>query len=131
MIGLDTGFFVRLLGGHSGAVEVWTLVAEGAPAAVSCVSLYELERLALRGVLDRSATDVLHAELPVLCTLVWLDGAEGADRLRRAARLAHGNGLAMADALILTSLLDAGARTVYTTDTDMARYDGDGEVILL
>ena len=34
------------------------------------------------------------------------------------SRLGQGNGLAMADAVILTSLLDAGATTVYTSDPD-------------
>ena len=37
----------------------------------------------------------------------------------------------MADALILASLLDAGAESVYTTDHDFERYDGPANVIIL
>jgi len=37
----------------------------------------------------------------------------------------------MADSIILTSLLDAGATTVYTTDSDFERYDGPVHVVQL
>ena len=129
MIGLDTGFFFRLLEGDARAAQVWeSVVAGDTVAAVSCVSLYEIERTALRGALDRAAADALLAGLPDLCRIVWLDSSDG---LRRAARLAHGNGLAMADAIILTSLLDAGAEAVYTTDSDFTRYEGPASVVHL
>jgi predicted nucleic acid-binding protein len=132
MIGLDSGFFFRLLAGHPRATTAWSPVATGdAPAAVSCLTLYELDRVALRGALDRAAVDLLLSELPALCYVVWIGDAHGPELLRRAARLAHGTGLAMADALILASLLDAGAGTVYTTDSDFERYDGPATVVVL
>ena len=129
MTGLDTGFFFRLLSGAPRAVSVWHAVVSGEDeAVVSCVTIYELEKAALRGALQRGVVDVLMDELPLLCRLVWLDNAS---RLRRSARLAHGNGLSMADASILTCLLDAGAETIYTTDSDFERYDGPVEVVVL
>lgn len=132
MTGFDTGFFFRLLDGVPRAVSVWEPVAAGdASAALSCITLFELDRAALRGTLDRTAVDVLLVDLPVLCRVVWLGEGEGPGRLHRAARLAHGNGLAMADALILSALIEAGATTVYTTDPDLARYDGPTEVVVL
>ena len=131
-VGFDSGFFFRLLAADPRAASAWAPVATGdAPAAVSCLTLYELDRVALRGALDRAAADLLLAELPALCRVVWLDASAGPDLLRRAARLSHGVGLAMADALILASLLDAGAESVYTTDHDFERYDGPANVIIL
>lgn len=58
-------------------------------------------------------------ELPVLCRVVWLSDSA---LLRRAAQVAHGNGLAMADAVILVSLMNAGVDTIYTTDSDLEQY---------
>lgn len=131
-VGFDTGFFRRLHDGDSRAMGVWADVrASRATGLVSCVTLFELERLGLRGVIPRSVADAFTAAIPVTCTVVWLDATTGADRLSRAARRGHGIGLAMADALILTSLLDAGAETVYTTDSDFQRHDGPETVVLL
>ena len=131
-IGFDTGFFRRLHDGDSRAQSVWADVrASRAVGLVSCVSLFELERLGLRGVIPRGVAGAFTAAIPVTCTVVWLDAATGADRLSRAARRGHGIGLAMADAIILTSLLDAGAETVYTTDSDFQRHDGPETVVLL
>ena len=48
MIGLDTGFFVELLRGNREAVAVWkSLIAGEAEGVVSCLTLFELERLGL------------------------------------------------------------------------------------
>lgn len=130
--GFDTGFFVRLLQADPRAVAVWADVRAGrAVGAASCLTLFELDRLGLRGVVERGQAEALVDALPQACRIVWLDAAEGADRLRRAVRLGHGNGLAMADAVILQSLLDAGAATVYTTDPDLERYDGPVDVVRL
>lgn len=132
VLGLDTGFFRRLYDRDARAAAAWADIrAERAAGVVSCLTLFELERLGLRGVLPRDVADGLVRSLPVTCRVVWLGPEDGADRLHRAVRLAHGNGLAMADAVILTSLLDAGATTVYTTDSDFDRYDGPVAVVTL
>ena len=132
VIGFDTGFFVRLLQADPRAVAAWADVrASHAVGAASCITLFELDRLGLRSQVERGPTEALVAALPVTCRVVWLGPEDGADRIRRAVRLAHGNGLAMADALILTSLLDAGATTVYTVDPDFERYDGPIDIVLL
>ncbi len=132
VLGLDTGFFQRLYTGHDQAVAAWDDVRAGrATGVVSCVSLFELERLGLRGAFPHEVADRLVQSIPAACHVVWLDAATGADRLHRAARRAHGIGLAMADAIILTSLLDAEASIVYSTDGDFQRYDGPAEIVLL
>jgi hypothetical protein len=54
--------------------------------------------------LARTAADTLLEEILFICRVVWLDAPS---RLRQAARIAHGNGLGMAEALILGSLIEA------------------------
>ncbi len=132
VLGFDTGFFVRLLQADARAVAAWADVRAGhAVGAASCITLFELDRLGLRGQVERAPAEGLVAALPVTCRVVWLGPEDGAARIHRAVRLGQGNGLAMADAIILTSLLDAGATTVYTSDPDFERYDGPIDIVLL
>lgn len=93
------------------------------------LTLFELERLGLRGAIERRAADTLREAIPALCRLQWLDEIEA---LSQAASIGHGTGLPAVDALILTSLLRAGATVVYTTDEDFERYKKSGiEVVNL
>ena len=132
VLGFDTGFFVRLLQADARAVSAWADVrANRAVGAASCVTLFEFDRLGLRGQVERGSAEALVAAIPLTCRVVWLGPDDGAARIRRAVRLGQGNGLAMADAIILASLLDAGATTVYTVDSDFERYDGPVDVVLL
>ena len=127
--GLDTGFFVRLLQQNSTALDVWgQITRRDRSAVISCISLYEIDKHGLKGLVSKTSADTLIAELPQLCDVVWLDNPA---LLERAARLGHGTGLAMADALILASFLEAGAEEVYTTDSDFAVYTGGPRVIML
>ena len=120
----DTGFFVTYLNANRQAAEVWAAArARNQKLIVSVVSLYELRRLALKGVIERERTEQLLTLLPSLCHIVYLDRGCG-ELLERAARVAHGNGLSLADSLILSSALLAGADTLYTTDSNMAKYRG-------
>jgi len=128
-VGLDTGFFVRLLQAHPTAQEVWRRILSGElSAAISCLSLYELEKLGLRGAIEKATAETLVEELPHVCNVVWLDGPT---ILRSAARVAHGHGLAMADAIILAPLVEAGAAEVYTTDRDLRNRSVGPKVIVL
>lgn len=133
IVGFDTGFFRRLYDKDAQAVRAWAEVQGGRTVgAISCLTLFELDRLGLRGgVIPRRVAEGFVRSLPHTCRVVWLGPEDGANRLHRAVRLGHGNGLAFADAVILTSLLDAGAATVYTTDTDFERYDGPLDVVRL
>ena len=58
-IGLDTGFFVELLRNNHDTVRMWEEIVEGNESAVSCLTLLELERLALKGMIDLEAVNVL------------------------------------------------------------------------
>lgn len=129
IVGLDTSFFVRLLQGDQRARKVWERVARNEIVAViSCISLYELDKLGLKGALARTSVDTLLEEILFVCRVVWLDAPT---RLRQAARIGHGNGLGIADALILTSLIEAKATEIYTTDPDLAAYRGGPKTVLL
>ena len=128
-VGLDTSFFVKLLKGDQRARKVWERVARPEIVAViSCISLYEIDKLALNGALARTAADTLLEEILFVCQVVWADAPP---RLRQAARIAHGNGLGMADALILASLIEAKATEIYTADPDFAAYQGGPKAVLL
>ena len=129
ILGFDTGFFRRLHEGSPRAVQAWRDVQEGRFAGVvSCITFFELQRLGLRGVIPKPYIERLVQNLPVICHTTWLDSPEP---LSRGARLAHGLGMSMADSLILSALLDAGASTIYTTDSDFDRYAGPVEIVRL
>jgi len=53
--------------------------------------------------------------------ILWMDTASRADR---AARLAHGEGLSRADALVLMGALDTKVSRLYTGDSDLLALDG-------
>lgn len=68
MIGLDTGFFVELLRGGPQAVALWEQLIEGEKEAlVSCLTLFEIERLALKGAI--SGSEVLLEGIQAVCRL--------------------------------------------------------------
>lgn len=120
--GLDTGFFVKLLAADPAASAVWDRFAEGVErGVVSCLTLYELEKLGLSGRINRARIGKFLEDLPEVCEIVWITES---DLPRQAARIAHGTGLAMADAIILVSLLQARVEVIYTSDADFARYPG-------
>ncbi|WMT58553.1 type II toxin-antitoxin system VapC family toxin [Truepera radiovictrix] len=122
--------FIRLLKEDKGALELWDEVTAGPQeeALVSCITLYELQRSGLRGLTEGEKTDRFLDALPQVCSILWLRDAES---MRRATRLAHGNGLAMADALILFSLIEAGAEVIYTTDSDFEAYKAGPRIVRL
>ncbi len=129
-VGLDTGMFVRLLQGHARATTLFRHLTERETRAfVSCISLYELAKLRHRGVIAPERADALLADIPTAYTVVWLDRTP---LMQRAAGLSHGNNIPMADALILASCQAAGCEAMYTTDHDLARYDGkDLDVVVV
>lgn len=128
---LDTGFFYQLLSDPSDTTvqEAWAEIGRGEiEGALSCITCFELYRHGLRGSLPKEPAEVLLKDLPQVCVVVAIAGL---DRCERAARLAHGNDLSMADAFILEAALACGAERLYTTDTDFADYEGDIEVVLV
>lgn len=127
--GLDTGFFFELFGGNERALKLWEeIVAGKAEGVVSVITTYELQINALKGVLVREDVEDLLEELPILCTV---REDLSVDASKRAAHLAWGNNMAMADALILQGFLDAGVTHILTTDSDLSKYESGPDVELL
>jgi len=127
MIGLDTGYFLRLLKGDAEAVRIWTAIMDGEEAAVSCLTLFELAGFARKGAIDSHAEKTVREAIVALCRVCWLDRE---DPFLSAADLSHGIGLHAMDALILSGFLAAKATTIYTSDGDFEAYKKKGVRII-
>ncbi|MBI4320254.1 MAG: type II toxin-antitoxin system VapC family toxin [Chloroflexi bacterium] len=123
MVGLDTGYFIKLLEGHGEAAEVWSGIMDGDEATVSCLTLFELARLARRGAIATQAEATLREGIGALCHLSWLDKP---DNLLLGADLSHGLGIPAVDALILAAFVAAGATVIYTADGHLEAYRKKG-----
>ncbi|MCX5816565.1 MAG: PIN domain-containing protein [Proteobacteria bacterium] len=127
MTGLDTGFFVELLRGNSEAITVWKAIVDGMEdASVSCLTVFELKRLALKGALKADEVETTVQAIFAVGEVAWIDST---DVCELASRLSHGLGIPAIDALILAGLLDSGAREIYTTDSHFEAYKKDGLAI--
>jgi predicted nucleic acid-binding protein len=127
MIGLDTGFFVRFLENKKAAVQTWRAIIEGEESCVSSLSIFELSRLSLRGIVDPKAADLLIEAILTMCQVVWLDEKE---IVLTGARLSHGLNIPAIDALILAGFIILNAETIYTTDSHLERFKRKGIKVL-
>ena len=127
MIGLDTGFFFKLLTGNRRASEIFEGINEDADLCVSCLTLFELKRLSLRGALEEDAVSRLIDNVMSLCHISWLDNVEIHNL---AAGLSHGLGIPAVDSLILAGFITNGSETIYTTDSHMAKYVKKGVQVI-
>jgi len=110
-VGLDTGFFIKLLEGNEEAAEVWERVIDGElKATTSTLVLFELRRIFLKlGKSDR--WDDVKSAIVLNCEVVPIDikvAEEGAS-------VSHGTGLPAMDTLIYTCVRDTDR--FYTTDS--------------
>ncbi|HJX30873.1 MAG TPA: PIN domain-containing protein [Thermodesulfobacteriota bacterium] len=128
MIGIDTGFFVELIKGNKQTLNVWNEILDGDDSVVSCISLYELKKLALKGSIDRHSIDTLLEAIKNICTIAWLDNY---DVFMAAANLSHGLGLHMSDSFILSGFIRYGATTIYTVDPHFCSYKKKGVNVIL
>lgn len=119
--GIDPGFFFALQVRSPTSLQVW----DRPDLITSAIVLYELQKTMLRAF--QADSDILKdiqsavSVLPVTTPIAL-----------RAARLAHGTDIPGLDALILATMLEAGCREIYTTDSDLAKYEsGDVRIINL
>ena len=127
MIGLDTGFFVELLRKNLKAVEVWEGIIEGDESAVSCLTLYELKRLSLKGVMELDAVNTVLEAIGAVCKVVWVDKTE---ILTAAATISQSYGIHAIDSLILAGLASSKVKMIYTTDSHIEKYKEKGVNII-
>ena len=123
MTGLDTGYFVRLLQNNEKAVRVWKSIIVGENAAVSCLTIFELNRLSLKGKIDRESTDILISCIRDVCRIIWLDEE---NILFQGSSLSYGLGIPAVDSLILAGFSKCNADVIYTTDSDLGLYQKNG-----
>jgi predicted nucleic acid-binding protein len=124
MIGLDTGFFLELVNGNEQAVTLWrSCLDDKVELVVSCLTLFEIERLGLKGKL--SGTDTILDAIHGVTLVAWLNR----EILSRAARLSHGLGVSAVDSLILASLTSREVSEIYTTDSDLETYQSNDIMI--
>ena len=110
-VGLDTGFFIRLLEGDKEAIVVWENIIEGnLKALTSSLVLFELRRIFLKLGRGEEWTDVKNA-IVLNCEVVPVD----IDVAEEGASLSYGTGLPATDALIYSCVSDADR--FYTTDS--------------
>jgi len=129
MDGLDTGFFFDLWASTEQSQSLWRAITEhDEPAAVSSVTLFEITRHGLVGRLAPSFTETVVGQANVAYEQAPIDPTEV---LNRGARITHGMGLPMADALIAASLEHVGADTLYTSDSDFEAYEGAMDIVFL
>ncbi len=120
MIGLDTGFFIELMNGNEEAVSLWkSCLNDEVELVVSSLTLFEIERLGLKGKL-RDSEAILDA-IDSVTLVVWLEP----DMLSLAARFSHGLGIPAMDSLILASLVSNDCTDIYTTDTHLEAYQSN------
>lgn len=123
MIGIDTGFFIEVIKGNKQSLKVWDEILEGEDAVVSCVSLYELKKLALKGSIDRHSVDTLLEAIKNICHIAWLDHY---DVFMASANISHGLGLHMADSFILSCFIQYEVSVIYTVDAHFCSYKKKG-----
>jgi predicted nucleic acid-binding protein len=120
MTGLDTGFFVELMNGNDEAVRLWkSCLDDEVELVVSSLTLFEIERLGLKGKLNNS--DAILDAIESVTQVVWLDR----DTLSLAARLSHGLEMPAMDSLILACLASNDCTEIYTTDAHLEAYQSN------
>ncbi len=129
MIGLDSGFFVELVRGNKQVAQLWQdfTTSLEITSLVSCISIYELHKLIAKKVIDKANTEGILSVLSDVCKIIWLDNQV----LQKSAQLSCKTGLAMGDALIVQSLIEGGARTIYTTDGDLVKHKLGPKIVKL
>lgn len=120
LIGVDTGFFFALENEHPGAIDIW----EDQPIATSAIVLYELQKKLLQKRFEGWKTVIDDIKKSVSVIPLTIDIA------LKASHIAYTTGMPGLDVLILCSLLEAGCKEIYTTDSHFELYRGKGVKII-
>ena len=105
-VGLDTGFFIRLLEDSEEAVRVWERVIDGELKAItSTLVLFELRRIFLKLGKGEEWSDVKSA-IVLNCEVVPIN----IDVAKEGVSTSHGTGLPAIDAPIYTCVRNVFSR---------------------
>lgn len=119
---------MKLFENHSDAVKIWKQIIEGEDAVVSCLTIFEWQRLSLKGMVDAKSMETLLSAIDAVCIINWINRAE---IVKTAANISHENGIPAIDALILAGLKSAGVKIIFTTDSHLQAYNKEGIQISL
>jgi len=121
LVGVDTGFFLALSQRDPAALALFEGPAE---LVTSVLVLYELQKKLRESGQPRWRETLADLEratsvLPITAAIAL-----------KAGETAHENGLPAGAALILGSLLEAGCKTIYTTDKHLKGLNLPGVAII-
>lgn len=120
LTGVDTGFFFALEQEDPVAVSIW----EDRDIATSAIVLYELQKKLMQKRFEDWRTILEDIKRSVFVIPVTTDIA------LKAGNIAHTTGMPGLDVLILSSLLGAGCKEIYTIDSHFELYHGRGVKII-
>ncbi len=120
LTGVDTGFFFALEQEDPVAISIW----ENREIVTSAIVLYELQKKLLQKRFEDWRTILDDIEKSAAVIPVTTDIA------LKAGHIAHTTGMPGLDVLILSSLLEAGCKEVYTTDAHFELYHRKGVKII-
>jgi hypothetical protein len=95
---------------------------------VSCLSIFELKKLMLKGAIDKKSTDVILEDIKDFCEIIWIDEEK---YLITSSRISHGNHIPAIDSIIIGSLIDSKVKIFYTTDSHFNSYKKNGFSIVM
>ena len=120
LTGVDTGFFFALEKEHPVAMSIWG----EREIVTSTIVLYEMQKKLLQRKFEGWKTIIEDIKKSVSVIPITIDIA------LKASFLAHTTGMPGLDVLILSSLLDAGCKEIYSTDSHFELYQGKGVRII-
>jgi predicted nucleic acid-binding protein len=120
LTGVDTGFFFALEQEDPVAISIW----ENREIVTSAIVLYELQKKLLQKKFEDWKTILEDIEKSAVVIPITIDIA------LKAGQIAHTTGMPGLDVLILSSLLEAGCKEVYTTDAHFELYHRKGVKII-
>lgn len=121
LTGIDTSYFYALAAGDPTAAEAW----ECRELLTSALCFYELKKKMLKG--DLRAWPTLLEDIAKAVEVVPLNATTAV----KAGQIAHGTGMPAFDALIVSSLVDAGCEELLTLDHHFTLFSKKGLRITL
>jgi predicted nucleic acid-binding protein len=121
LTGIDTSFFYALAAGDPLAAEAW----ERRELLTSALCFYELREKLLKG--DMRAWPTLLEDIAKAVETVPVTASVA----QKAGQIVHGTGMPAFDAIILSSLVEAGCEEILTMDQHFKLFSKKGLKITL
>ncbi|MEW6409434.1 MAG: PIN domain-containing protein [Nitrospirota bacterium] len=121
LVGVDTGFFYLVRDDHPSALKI----LEEETIITSSIVIYELQKKILqRDFKESFLLDKIEQSIYIISININI--------AKKAAYISHNFGIHGLDALILSSLLQAGCKEIYTVDPHFEKFkEKDIKIILL